>query len=256
MRIASWNVNSIGARQDRFLNWLEAASPDVVCLQELKTEGDAFPWDEIGELGYYAEILGQKSYNGVALLAREPIEDVRRGLADGIDDPQARLIAGRIGGVHVISVYVPNGGEMDSDKWIYKLEWYARLRTWLDRHARADEPLALCGDFNVAPEDRDVRHMDRWRDTVLCTPAARAALRRIADFGLTDSFRLKEAEAGHHTWWDYRNLGFQKDDGLRIDQIWITEPLVARVAAVHIDMEERRGEKPSDHAPIWTDITD
>lgn len=256
MRIASWNVNSIGARQDRFLNWLESRAPDVVCLQELKTEGEAFPWDEVGELGYYAEIIGQKTYNGVAILAREPITEVRRGLADGVDDPQARLLAGRVGDVTVISAYVPNGGELDSDKWIYKLEWYARLRTWLDQHFDPEQPIALCGDFNVAPEDRDVRHPDRWAQSVLCADPARAALRRIAAFGLVDSFRLKVADAGHHTWWDYRNLGFQKDDGLRIDQIWITRPLVPRVEGVHIDLEERRGEKPSDHAPIWTDFAE
>ncbi|MCA9525308.1 MAG: exodeoxyribonuclease III [Myxococcales bacterium] len=252
MRIASWNVNSIVARTDRFLNWLESREPDVVCLQELKNEGDRFPWDEIGELGYYAEILGQKTYNGVAIVARSPIQDVWRTLDD--DDPQARLIAGVVDGVRVISAYVPNGGEPDSDKWVYKLQWYAKLRDWLDRRLDPGMPVALCGDFNVAPEDRDVRNIERWADSVLCRPEARAALQRVTDWGLVDTFRLKEQGDGHHTWWDYRNLGFQKDDGLRIDQIWATASLAGTVADVAIDLDERRGEKPSDHAPIWTDF--
>ncbi|MEZ4473570.1 MAG: exodeoxyribonuclease III [bacterium] len=255
MRIASWNVNSIVARTDRFLNWLESREPDVVCLQELKNEGPGFPWDEIGELGYYAEILGQKTYNGVAIVARSPIEDVWQGIDDDVDDPQARLIAGLVDGVRIISAYVPNGGDPDSDKWTYKLEWYARLRAWMDRHLDPGQPIALCGDFNVAPEDRDVRNVDRWADSVLCRPEARAALHEVTTaWGLVDTFRLKVQEAGHHSWWDYRNLGFQKDDGLRIDQVWASAPLARRLVDVAIDMDERRGEKPSDHAPVWADF--
>lgn len=254
MRIVSWNVNSINARYDRFLNWMEQHAPDVVCLQELKTPGDAYPRAELAEMGYYSEIIGQKAYNGVAIIAREPFTDVRYGLDDGVDDPQARLVSGRVHGIHVVCVYVPNGHTLDSEKWPYKLEWYARLRAWLERNADPDEPTVLCGDFNIAPADRDVHDPERWADGVLCAPEGRAALQKVVDWGFIDTFRQLNQEAGHHTWWDYRNLGFQKDHGLRIDMIYATPPLAGALADVGIDMEERRGERPSDHAPIWADF--
>lgn len=254
MRIVSWNVNSINARYDRFLNWMEQHEPDIVCLQELKTVGDAFPRNELAEMGYYSEILGQKTYNGVALIAREPIEDVQRNMDDGVDDPQARLIAGRVHGIHVVCVYVPNGHRIDSDKWPYKLEWYARLRRWFERHGDPSEPTVLCGDFNIAPEDIDVHDPARWGDGVLCAPQGRAALQAVVDWGFRDTFRQVNAEPEQYTWWDYRNLGFQKNHGLRIDMVYATEPLAATVEDAVIDLDERRGERPSDHAPIWTDF--
>lgn len=254
MRIVSWNVNSINARYDRFLNWMEQHEPDIVCLQELKTEGDAYPRHELAEMGYYSEIIGQKSYNGVAIIAREPFEDVHYNMDDGVDDPQARLVAGRVHGVQVICVYVPNGHRPDSDKWPYKLEWYARLRRWLDTHADPSAPTVLCGDFNIAPEDRDVHDPPRWAQGVLCLPEGRKALQTVVDWGFTDTFRQVNDAAEQYTWWDYRNLGFQKNHGLRIDMVYATAPLAAKVVDAHIDMDERRGERPSDHAPIWTDF--
>ena len=254
MRVVSWNVNSINARYDRFLNWMEENQPDIVCLQELKTEGDAFPHDELAQMGYWAEIHGQKSYNGVAIIARAPLSDVRRNMDDGVDDDQARLISGRVHGVHVICVYVPNGHHRESEKWPYKLEWYARLRRWLQAHCDPDEPTVLCGDFNIAPEDRDAHDPASWADGVLCHPTGRAALQAVVDWGFIDTWRAQRPDAVQYTWWDYRNLGFQKNNGLRIDMIYATETLAEMADDVHVDMDERRGERPSDHAPIWTDF--
>lgn len=254
MRIVSWNVNSINARYDRFLNWMEQHEPDIVCLQELKTVGDAFPHGALAEMGYWAEIHGQKSYNGVAIIAREPFEDVKRNMDDGVDDPQARLIAGRVHGIHVIGVYVPNGHTRESEKWPYKLEWYARLRRWLETHCDPAEPTVLCGDFNIAPADLDVHDPSRWADGVLCHPKGRAALQHIEDWGFVDTWRALNPGTQQFTWWDYRNLGFQKNHGLRIDMVYATQVLAQRAEDAHVDMDERRGERPSDHAPIWTDF--
>ncbi|MFN8423390.1 MAG: exodeoxyribonuclease III [Anaerolineae bacterium] len=174
MLIATWNVNSIKVREARLLAWLAAAKPDVVCLQELKVQDDAFPLAAVEAAGYHAAFHGQKSYNGVAILARTPIEDVRVGLADGVDDPQARLIAGTVEGVRILSAYVPNGETVGSDKYAYKLAWLRRLRAHLAAHYRPDEPLALAGDFNVAPDDHDVNNAQRWAESVLA-PRRRAA---------------------------------------------------------------------------------
>ncbi|MCA9537367.1 MAG: exodeoxyribonuclease III [Myxococcales bacterium] len=258
MKIVSWNVNSIRARHDRFLNWLQANEPDVVCLQELKCQEDDFPWDEISSLGYTASVLGQKTYNGVAILSFADQTNVAYGMDDGVDDAQARFVAATIEGVRVIDVYVPNGGTMGSDKWAYKLEWYGRLRRWLDAKADPKAPLVLCGDFNVAPTDLDVARPKEWADGVLCAPAARAALANVADFGLIDTFRQHEPGAGHYSWWDYRRRGLAANNGLRIDFILATEPLAARCKAAGIDRDEREetpGEpKPSDHAPIWAEF--
>lgn len=258
MKIVSWNVNSVRARYDRLLNWLEANDPDVVCLQELKTEGEAFPWGELEDLGYYAEILGQKTYNGVAIISREPLEDVVLNMNDGVDDPQARLIAATTGGVRVIGVYVPNGGTVDSEKWPYKLAWYERLRAWLDANEDPNTPVVLCGDFNVAPLDLDLQQPKNWAEGVLCRPEARAALQRIVDWGFTDTYRHLEPETKGYSWWDYRRRGMAGRDGLRIDFVFATAPMLERLTAVGIDTEERKEvggySKPSDHAPVWADF--
>lgn len=257
MKIVSWNVNSVRARYDRLLNWVEQNEPDVLCLQELKCVDGQFPHDELGELGYYAETLGQKTYNGVAIIARDEITGVIRNMQDGVDDPQARLIAGTVEGVRIVCVYCPNGGTMGSEKWRYKLEWYKRLRTWLDTHCDPSQPTVLLGDFNVAPEARDIARPDLWGAGVLCVPEARAALQNIVDWGFVDTYRMHE-QGAKYSWWDYRANGFYKNDGLRIDMVYATQGLAATCTAVGIDKAEREeveGDKPSDHAPIWAEFT-
>ena len=256
MRLATWNVNSIRIRLDRLLRFLERSKPDVVCLQELKSEEGSFPFAPLKSAGYEALVLGQKTYNGVAILARTLPEEVGRGFEDGSDDPQARFLAARIGGTTVASVYVPNGSEVGSEKWAYKLDWMAGLRGWLDRRAGPDAPLALCGDFNVAPDERDVCDPKAWASTVLFHPEARRALARVTEFGLEDVFRRHHTEAGLYTWWDYRMLGFPKNQGLRIDHVLATAPLAVRSVSATIDRDERKGEQPSDHAPVLVDFSD
>jgi exodeoxyribonuclease-3 len=251
MRIATWNVNSVRARQERLFAWLRRQAPDVLCLQELKVEEAKFPRAELAALGYGSAVLGQRTYNGVAILAREPLEDVQLGLADGVDDPQARLIAATVRGVRVASVYCPNGQSVGSEKWAYKLAFMKRLRAWLDRHVRPDQPFALCGDFNVAPEALDVHDPAAWEGETLYHPEARASLADVAAFGLVDTLRrARPGEPGLYSWWDYRMLGFPKNRGLRIDHVLATVPLADRLVGAVIDREERKGEAPSDHAPV------
>lgn len=255
MKILTWNVNSVRVRLERLLGVLERHRPDVVCLQELKVADGEFPAAEIAAAGYQAVVHGQKTYNGVAILSRSGASEVVRGLGDGVEDPQARFLRARVDGVDVISVYVPNGGEIGSPKWPYKLEWLARLRRWLDQNADPDGRWVLCGDFNVAPDDRDVAFPERWADGVLCHPDARAALRQVVGWGFVDTFRVHHEDGGHYSWWDYRRLAFPKGDGLRIDMVYASPALAARCTAAGIDRDERKGKQPSDHAPVWAEIT-
>jgi exodeoxyribonuclease-3 len=254
MRIATWNVNSVKARKERLLAWLERTQPQVACLQELKVTEENFPFEDIEEAGYHALVLGQKTYNGVAILSREPAEHPVRGLDDGVEDSQARLLAATVSGVHVISAYFPNGERPGSEKYVYKLEWMKRLRAWLDRHFDASAPLALCGDFNVAPTGGDVAKPEQWSDTVLCRDEVRRALTEIQDFGLTDVFRKHHPDGGIYSWWDYQMLAFPKNNGLRIDHIYATEALAETSQEAWVDREERKGKKPSDHAPVLVDF--
>jgi exodeoxyribonuclease-3 len=254
MRLATWNVNSIRAREERVLRWLEARRPDVVCLQELKVTDEAFPFEALRERGYHAAVRGQKTYNGVAILSRTALREVEKGFGDGEDDAEARLVAARIDDVHVISVYVPNGAQVGSDKWAYKLEWLGRLRSWLDRRFAKDAHVALCGDMNVAPEARDVHDPERWEPTVLFHPEARRAYQEVRDWGLVDAFRLHHDESGFYSWWDYRMLAFPRDRGLRIDHIVLSEPLARRCTAAAIDRDERKGKQPSDHVPVVVEL--
>jgi len=251
LSIATWNVNSIRMRQERLEAWLKKASPDVVCLQELKVEEDKYPAEALTQLGYVSAVNAQKTYNGVAILSKHPLTDIVVGMNDGVEDPQARVIAATVRGVRVISVYVPNGGELDSDKWTYKLDWMKRLRKWLDQHASPTQPLALCGDFNVAPNERDVHDPVAWRDSVLFHPEAREALTHVLGFGLRDTFREKHPdEPGKYSWWDYRMLGFPKNRGLRIDHVFATSVLADKCTGSVIEREERKGKSPSDHVPV------
>jgi len=254
MKLATWNVNSIRAREERLLRWLGAHQPDVLCLQELKVTEDLFPMLAIRSLGYHAAVHGQKTYNGVAILSRsEPLE-VERGFGDGGDDTMARLVAARVGGVHVVSAYVPNGQEVGSDKWAYKMEWMKRLRAWLDRRFAKTDLVALCGDFNVAPEARDVYDPAEWEGSVLFHSEARAALENVKAWGLVDAFRLHHEAPGFYSWWDYRMLAFPKGRGLRIDHVLLSEPLGAKCTAARIDRDERKGKQPSDHAPVVVEL--
>jgi exodeoxyribonuclease-3 len=250
MLLATWNVNSVRARLDRLVAFLGRWSPDVVCLQELKVPDEDFPLEAIHAAGYQAAILGQRTYNGVAILSRVEAGEIQVGFGDGDADQQARFIAATVGGVRVASAYIPNGQVVGSDKWAYKLDWLGRLRAWLDRHTAVDQPLALCGDFNVAPEDRDAARPDEWRDSVLCHEDARRALHGVTSWGLTDAIRLHDEGPGPFSWWDYRMLAFPKGNGLRIDHIFLTAPLAARCTSATVDREERKGKQPSDHAPV------
>lgn len=254
LKLISWNLNSIKAREERLVRLLGALEPDVVCLQELKVTNEKFPYESLREAGYHAAVHGQKTYNGVAILSRVEPEEVEQGFDDGGDDEQARLVAARVRGIHVASAYVPNGARVGSDKWEYKLAWMKRLRGWLDRRFEKTDPLALCGDFNVAPEDRDVHDPEAWEGSVLTHPEARAALEAIRAFGLVDSFRIHHEEPGFYSWWDYRMLGFPKNRGLRIDHIDLTEPLARSCTAAAIERNERKGKLPSDHAPVVVEL--
>jgi exodeoxyribonuclease-3 len=256
MRVASWNVNSVRARLERLLRWLAAHQPDVLCLQELKVLEVGFPFDALRAAGYHAAVFGQKTYNGVAILSRQEPHDVERGLGDDVEDPQARLIAARVGGLRVVCAYVPNGGEVGGERWPYKLEWLKRLRAFLERTSRPGEPVVVCGDFNVAPEARDVCDPANWEPTVLFHPEARAALARVTGWGLADTFRLHHPEAGIYSWWDYRMLAFPKNRGLRIDLILANQPLAERCRAASIDRQERKGKQPSDHAPVLAEFAE
>ena len=241
MKLATWNVNSIRAREERLVRWLAANQPDVLCLQELKVADDAFPTLAIQSVGYHAAVHGQKTYNGVAILSRAEPSEVERGFGDGGDDSQARLVTARVSGLRVICAYVPNGAEVGSDKWAYKLEWLGRLRAFLDLRFRPGDALALCGDFNVAPEPRDV-----------CDPAAwEASVRR---WGLVDAFRMHHEAPGFDTWWDYCMLAFPRNQGLRIDHVFLSETTAATCRAALIDRNERKGKQPSDHAPIVVEL--
>ena len=252
MKIATWNVNSVRARQARVLAWLTKHQPDVVCLQEIKVEAAGFPGKVIEELGYTCSVFGQKSYNGVAILSRTPATDVSTGFGDGGDETQSRVIAATIGGVRVVNLYVPNGNTVESDKYVYKLAWLARLRTYLAARNKA-HPWVVVGDMNVAPDDRDVYDPAAWAGAVLCSQPEREGLASsFVDF--EDVYRKHHSEGGVYSWWDFRTAGFFKNHGLRIDHILVTEPLRAGVKACTIDKAQRKLERPSDHAPVMVEI--
>ncbi len=256
MKIATWNVNSIRARLNRLLPWLGEVQPEVVCLQEIKVTDEAFPYEPLREAGYRAAVYGQKTYNGVAILSRAKPAEVRRGMADEVDDPQARLISARVGAVWIVNAYVPNGQTIGSPKYAYKLAWLGRLREHLRRHFDPGDRLVLCGDFNVASDDLDVARPETWAGTVLCHGDAREALERIRAWGLTDVVRRHHPQGGIYTWWDYRLRAFARDDGLRIDHVFATAPMADRCTAAEIDRQQRAGERPSDHAPVMAVFDD
>lgn len=255
MKLATWNVNSIRARVERVGPWLEEHQPDVLCMQELKVEEDKFPLELFRAAGYDVALACQKTYNGVAIASRLPISDVRRGLDDGVEDPQARLISASIDGVRVMSVYVPNGQAVGSDKYEYKLTWMERFVRDLDAHYDRAAPMLIAGDFNVAPEAKDVHDPVAWASETLFHVDARQRLEKIRAWGLVDLFRLHHWEAGYYSWWDYQMLAFPKNRGLRIDHIFASEPMARRCDACWIDRDARKGQKPSDHAPVVATFT-
>ena len=250
MKIASWNVNSLKVRLPHLLDWLREQQPDALCLQELKLEDHNFPRAEIEAAGYHVGFCGQKTYNGVALLARQPISDPCLGNPYFADE-QKRLIAGTIGDIRIIGAYMPNGQAVGSDKYEYKLRWLDGLIIWLKEELIKYPRLALCGDFNIAPDDRDVHDPKAWGEGILCSPAERSAFRQMLALGLSDSFRLFEQPEKTFSWWDYRMLGFQKNQGLRIDHILLSQPLADQCTSAGIDRAPRKLERPSDHAPVW-----
>ena len=253
MKLAAWNVNSLKVRLPQLLEWLEAKQPDIVCLQETKLEDHNFPQPEIEAAGYRVSFSGQKTYNGVALLSRQALTDIVCGNPH-FPDAQKRLIAATSGGVRVVCAYIPNGQTVGSDKYEYKLAWLAALEKWLGEELAAHPQLALAGDFNIAPEDRDVYDPAAWKDQVLCSPPERAAFARLLGLGLRDSFRLFDQPENSYSWWDYRMLGFQKNRGLRIDHVLLSAPLAACCTGAGIDREMRKLERPSDHAPVFAEI--
>jgi exodeoxyribonuclease-3 len=251
VKLVTWNVNSLNVRLPRLLDWLAANAPDVVCLQETKLEDAKFPRRELEDAGYASQAFGQKTYNGVAILTRGElvVSDVSTGL-HGFDDEQKRVIAATIDGVRVVCAYVPNGQAVDSDKYAYKLRWCDAAAGYLHGELARHRELAFCGDLNIAPEPRDVHDPALWEGQVLFSPPEREAFSRWIALGLADSFRLFDQPPKTFSWWDYRMLAFPKNHGLRIDHILVSAPLAARCRACTIDRNQRKGEKPSDHAPV------
>jgi len=248
-KITTWNVNSLRVRLPQLLVWLEADAPDVVALQETKLTDDAFPAAELAAAGYLSLANGQKTYNGVALLARMPLEDPVRELP-GFEDPQRRVLAATIGGVRVVNLYVPNGQAVGSDKYEYKLRWLKALRIWLrDELARHPRLIAL-GDFNIAPEDRDVHDPAAWAGSVHVSEPEREALRELVAIGFEDVFRRFEQPPGSYSWWDYRQGAFRRNHGLRIDLILASAALASACRNCSIDLAPRRVERASDHTPV------
>jgi exodeoxyribonuclease-3 len=254
MKLATWNVNSLKVRLEQLLAWLDAAKPDVVCLQELKLEDAKFPLAQVEAAGYRAVFSGQKTYNGVAILSKAPLADVTTGI-DGFADDHKRVIAATVEGIRVVCVYCPNGQAVGSDKYAYKLRWFAGLRTWLEAECTKHPQLVLAGDFNVAPDDRDVHDPKAWEGQVLVSEPEREAWRALIALGLKDSFRLFEQPEKVFSWWDYRMLGFRRNAGLRIDHLLLSAPLAGRCTASIIDREPRKLERPSDHAPAVCELS-
>jgi len=255
MKIASWNVNSLNVRLPHVERWCAEARPDVLALQETKLEDAKFPTAALEATGYHSAFSGQKTYNGVALLARAPIVDVEHGIA-GFDDPQRRILSATVGDVRFVNLYVVNGQAVGSEKYAYKLDWLAKVTTFLGEEIRRHPRLVVMGDFNIAPDDRDVHDPAAWHEQILCSTPERDALARLLGLGLFDSFRLFNQDAGHYSWWDYRQAAFRRNLGLRIDLVLASEALRDHCRAAGIERETRTWERASDHAPVVLEIED
>jgi len=249
MKIASWNVNSLNVRLPQVLDWLASAQPDVLALQETKLTDEKFPVSEIEAAGYQVVFSGQKTYNGVALLAKKTINDVITDVP-GLDDPQRRILGATVDSVRILNLYVVNGQEVGSEKFDYKLHWLEKVREYVAEDSKQHEDYVILGDFNIAPADADVYNPDAWRERILCSTPEREALQGILDLGFKDSFRLFEQAPDQFSWWDYRMNAFKRNRGLRIDLVLLSEAMVARCRGSWIDRDPRGRERPSDHAPV------
>ena len=254
MKIASWNVNSVRVRKEHVADWLRSQAPDALGLQELKCRDEDFPLEGFEDLGYRCLIHGQKTYNGVALLTRDEASEPVVGIP-GLDDPQARAVAATVGDVRVLNLYVPNGKEVGHDHYHYKLRWLDALTEWVRAELQRWPRLAVMGDFNIAPDDRDVHDPEEWRDKILCSAPERARLRALEDLGLKDSFRLFDQPEETFSWWDYRAAAFRRNRGLRIDLVLLSEALAPTCTEAGIDKSPRRLERPSDHTPVFARLS-
>ncbi|HLF97003.1 MAG TPA: exodeoxyribonuclease III [Methylococcaceae bacterium] len=249
MKIATWNVNSLRVRLPQALDWLDAQQPDLLALQETKLTDPDFPGEEVAARGYLSLFSGQKTYNGVAILSREPGSEVLVDLP-GLEDPQRRVLAATFGAVRLVNFYVPNGSEVGSDKYAYKLDWLEKAAAFLAAERARHPRLAVMGDFNIAPEDRDVHDPEAWREKILCSTPERDAFRTLLALGLQDAFRLFEQPEDSFSWWDYRAAAFRRNLGLRIDHILLSPELASRCRSCIVDKAPRKLERPSDHAPV------
>ncbi len=250
MKIATWNVNSLKVRLPHVLDWLAAADPDVLCLQETKLTDENFPADDIEAAGYHVIYSGQKTYNGVAIISKQEASDIITDVP-GLDDPQRRILGATIDGIRILNLYVVNGQEVGSEKFAYKLEWLSKIADYIEMQMKQHGLFVTLGDFNIAPEDRDVHDPDAWRERILCSTPERNALQHILDLGLKDTFRLFEQEEKSFSWWDYRAAAFRRNMGLRIDLILASNALCEKCSACNIDREPRQLERPSDHTPVY-----
>ncbi len=250
MKIATWNVNSLRVRLPQLLDWLRDSQPDVLALQETKVPDGDFPAAPLQALGYHCSYSGQKTYNGVALLSRARLEDHLTDPSQ-LCDPQRRILAATLGSVRIVNLYVPNGSEVGSDKYDYKLDWMAKIADFLSSQLADWSELVVLGDFNVAPEDRDVYDPEAWREKILCSSAERGAFGNWLELGLSDAFRSFEQPESSYTWWDYRTGAFRRNHGLRIDHILVSNAMRRRLESCRIDLAPRKRERPSDHTPVW-----
>lgn len=251
LKIATWNVNSLKARQDHLIKWLGEFDPDVVLLQELKGVEEKFPMMEVNAAGYEAAVVGQKTYNGVAILSKTPIEVTATRLPGEEEDEQARYVEGIIQGVRIASIYLPNGNPAPGEKYDYKIRWMRRLYAHARNLLKTEEPFVLAGDYNVIPEPHDVYAPEKWTRDALFLPESRNALRCIVNLGLTDAFRARNSEGGRYSWWDYRSGSWDRDEGCRIDHLLLSPQAADRLQDSGIDKTPRGWEKPSDHTPVW-----
>jgi len=253
MKIVSWNVNSLNIRLAHLQQWCSLSSPDVIALQETKTENEKFPINEIEKMGFFSIFSGQKSYNGVAILSRQPLKDIVTDIP-GLEDPQRRILAASVGGLRIVNLYVVNGQEVGSEKYAYKLHWLEKITEFLREELRRYPRMIVLGDFNITPEDRDVHDPDAWREQILCSTAEREALKKIFALGLHDTFRLFNQDTEKFSWWDYRQAAFRRNMGLRIDLVLVSDALKSHCMNAIIDSTPRRWERPSDHAPCIVEI--
>jgi exodeoxyribonuclease-3 len=254
MKIATWNVNSLKVRLPQVLDWLAAAEPDVLCLQETKLTDENFPRKDIEDAGYHVVYSGQKTYNGVAIISRHEPGEVETDVP-GLDDPQRRILGATVDGVRVLNLYVVNGQEVGSEKFAHKLFWLGKVTEYIEEQVKLHERFVTVGDFNIAPDDRDVYDPEAWHERILCSTPEREALRAILGLGLSDVFREFEQEEKSYSWWDYRAAAFRRNMGLRIDLILASQALTDRCAACYIDKEPRRLERPSDHTPVVAEFS-